>query len=70
MAYLSSATFVTFGALLLGLMLVAAGAYARRGGRLRSRQGAEVLAGCMMAIGLALMMGAAVLFARSFVAVF
>ena len=70
MDYVSSATFVTFGALLLGLLLIAAGSYARRGGRLRHRQGAEVLAGCVLAMGLAVLIGAAVLFAQSLVAVF
>ena len=42
------------GALLLGLLLVASGIYVRRGGRLRYRQGAEVLAGLVMVIGAAL----------------
>ena len=38
-------------ALLLGVLMFAGGMYARRGGKLRSRQGAAILAGFAAAIG-------------------
>ena len=41
----------SFVALLLGVLLFAGGMYARRGGQLRNRQGAAVLAGFAAAIG-------------------
>jgi NhaP-type Na+/H+ or K+/H+ antiporter len=41
----------SFIALLLGVMLFAGGMYARRGGHLRTRQGAAVLAGMASVIG-------------------
>jgi NhaP-type Na+/H+ or K+/H+ antiporter len=40
-----------FIALLLGVLLFAGGMYARRGGHLRTRQGAAVLAGMASVIG-------------------
>ena len=41
----------SFIALLLGVLLFAGGMYARRGGQLRTRQGAAVLAGMASVIG-------------------
>jgi NhaP-type Na+/H+ or K+/H+ antiporter len=41
----------SFIALLLGVLLFAGGMYARRGGHLRTRQGAAVLAGMASVIG-------------------
>ena len=70
MGYVSSATLASISALLFGLMLVATGLYARRGGRLRNRQGAEVLAGFWVVVGLAGMIASAVLLAQSLIAVF
>jgi NhaP-type Na+/H+ or K+/H+ antiporter len=46
-------------ALLLGLIMFAGGMYARRGGHLRNRQGAAVLAGFAAVIGV-LMLGAGI----------
>ena len=40
-----------FFALLFGILLFAGGMYARRGGNLRNRQGAAVLAGLIAFIG-------------------
>ena len=48
-----------FYALLLGTILFAGGMYARRGGHLRNRQGAAVLAGFAAVIGV-LMLGAGI----------
>jgi NhaP-type Na+/H+ or K+/H+ antiporter len=41
----------SLGALLLGVLMFAGGMYARRGGQLRNRQGAAVLAGMAAVIG-------------------
>ena len=41
-----------FGALLLGVLMFAGGMYARRGGKLRNRQGAAILAGLAAVIGI------------------
>jgi NhaP-type Na+/H+ or K+/H+ antiporter len=41
-----------FLALLLGLLMFAGGMYARRGGHLRNRQGAAVLAGLAAVMGI------------------
>jgi len=41
----------TFLALFLGALMFAGGMYARRGGHLRTRQGAAVLAGLIAVIG-------------------
>ena len=46
-------------ALLLGLIMFAGGMYARRGGHLRNRQGAAVLAGFAAVVGM-LMLGAGI----------
>ena len=46
-------------ALLLGAILFAGGMYARRGGHLRNRQGAAVLAGFAAVVGV-LMLGAGI----------
>ena len=70
MGYVSSATLASIGALLAGLVLAAAGLYARRGGRLRNRQGAEVLAGFWVVVGLAAVIASSVLFAQSLIAHF
>ena len=48
-----------FYVLLLGTILFAGGMYARRGGHLRNRQGAAVLAGFAAVIGV-LMLGAGI----------
>lgn len=42
----------SFLALFLGLLMFAAGLYARRGRQLRTRQGAAVLAGLVAVIGI------------------
>ena len=65
MSFLSPAALASIGALLLGLVLVAGGLRARRGGRLRYRQGADVLAGFAVVLGLAVMIAGLVLFAQS-----
>lgn len=41
----------SFLALFLGVLMFAGGMYARRGGHLRNRQGAAVLAGLLSVIG-------------------
>jgi len=46
-------------ALLLGVIMFAGGMYARRGGHLRNRQGAAVLAGFAAVVGV-LMLGAGI----------
>ena len=51
MAYENIATMVSALAILLGALLIGSGLYARRGGRLRYRQGAEILAGFAVLIG-------------------
>jgi len=43
----------SFVALLLGVLMFAGGMYARRGGKLRSRQGAAILAGFVAVVGVA-----------------
>ena len=52
-------TIGAFYALLLGVIMFAGGMYARRGGHLRNRQGAAVLAGFAAVAGL-LMFGAGI----------
>jgi hypothetical protein len=54
-------TLASLGAVLLGLLLTSAGFYARRGRRLHQRQGAEVLAGLGIFLGIVLMCGSAAL---------
>ena len=46
-------TLGSIGAIVLGLSIAAAGLHARRRGRLRNRQGAEVLMGLCVVVGLA-----------------
>ena len=43
----------SFVGLFLGILMIIAGLYSRRGGRLRYRRGAEVLAGFSMVVGMA-----------------
>lgn len=45
MAYVDFVSIGSFVGLFVGLLLIMVGLYSRRGGRLRHRQGAEVLAG-------------------------
>lgn len=45
----------SFIAMLLGVLLVAGGLYARRGGKLRQREGAALLAGFAALIGVAVL---------------
>lgn len=51
MAYENIATVVGAVAIFLGALLIGSGLYARRGGRLRYRQGAQVLAGFAILVG-------------------
>ena len=60
----------SIGALLLGAMIVALGLYARRGGHLRHRQGAEVLVGFVVVTGVTVMLAGAALFAQRLFAVY
>jgi apolipoprotein N-acyltransferase len=49
--YVDFASIGGFLALFLGILMVSGGLYARRGGRLRTRQGAAVLAGFSAILG-------------------
>lgn len=51
MAYENIATMISALAILLGALLIGSGLYARRRGRLRYRQGAEILAGFAVLAG-------------------
>ena len=51
MAYENIATMVSALAILLGALLIGSGLYSRRGGRLRYRQGAQILAGFAVLVG-------------------
>lgn len=53
MEYVDLVSIGSFIALVLGVMMVIGGLYARRGGRLRTRQGAAVLAGFVALLGAA-----------------
>ena len=53
MAYVDFVSVGSFVGLFLGLLLIVVGLYSRRGGRLRHRQGAEVLAGFAAVVGAA-----------------
>ena len=55
MGYIDPGNVIGFGALIAGLMLVASGFYLRRDGRLRNLQGAAVLAGCAIFVGIVAM---------------
>lgn len=50
--YVDLLSMVSFIALFLGILMVSGGLYARRGGRLRHRAGAAVLAGFTALVGL------------------
>ena len=53
MEYVDVASIFSFLALFLGILMIMGGLYARRGGRLRYRQGAAVLAGFTAFLGAA-----------------
>ena len=53
MEYVDLLSFAGFLGLFLGILMVIGGLYARRGGRLRHRQGAAVLAGFSAFLGAA-----------------
>lgn len=53
MEYVDLASFAGFLGSFLGILMVIGGLYARRGGRLRHRQGAAVLAGFSALLGAA-----------------
>ena len=55
MAYVDFVSLGSFLGLFVGLLLIIVGLYSRRGGRLRHRQGAEVLAGFAALVGVAAM---------------
>ena len=59
MGYVDPPTVAGTGALIVGILLVAAGLYARRGGRLRTRQGAQLSAAFAVAIGIGAMVAGA-----------
>lgn len=52
MEYVDLIGAVSFLALFLGILMLTGGLYARRGGRLRNREGAAVLAGFVVVVGL------------------
>ena len=53
MAYVDFASIGSLVGLFVGILLIILGLYSRRGGRLRHRQGAEVLAGLSAVVGVA-----------------
>lgn len=53
MGYVDFVSIGSFVGLFLGILLIIVGLYSRRGGRLRHRQGAEVLAGFAAVVGIA-----------------
>ena len=53
MEYVDVAGIASFLGLFLGILMLIGGLYARRGGRLRHRQGAAVLAGLSAILGAA-----------------
>ena len=53
MAYVDFASIGSLVGLFVGILLIILGLYSRRGGRLRHRQGAEVLAGFSAVVGVA-----------------
>jgi hypothetical protein len=65
LGYIDSAISIGSGALILGLLLVVWGFYLRRGGKLRNLQGAAVLAGAAIAIGIAAMSAGAFFIVRA-----
>lgn len=52
MEYVDPISIGSFIALFLGILMLIGGLYARRGGRLRNREGAAVLAGFVALLGL------------------
>jgi hypothetical protein len=52
-AYVDFASIGSLVGLFVGILLIILGLYSRRGGRLRHRQGAEVLAGFSAVVGVA-----------------
>ena len=52
MEFVDPVSILSFLALFLGILMVVGGLYARRGGRLRHREGAAVLAGFAALLGL------------------
>ena len=52
MEYVDPISIGSFIALFLGILMLIGGLYARRGGRLRNREGAAVLAGFIALLGL------------------
>ena len=55
MAYVDFVSIGSFIGLFVGALLIIVGLYSRRGGRLRHRQGAEVLAGFAAIVGVAVL---------------
>ena len=55
MAYVDFASIGSLVGLVDGILLIILGLYSRRGGRLRHRQGAEVLAGFSAVVGAAVL---------------
>ena len=53
MGYVDLVSIGSFVGLFAGILLIVIGLYSRRGGRLRSRQGAQVLAGFATIVGMA-----------------
>jgi hypothetical protein len=56
---------IGLSALIAGLLIVAGGLYARRSDRLHTRQGAEILAGFAVGVGLVSMVAGAVWLVQS-----
>ena len=61
MAYENVAAMVSAVVILLGPLLIGGGLYARRGGRLRYRQGAQILAGFGVLAGASMVITGALL---------
>ena len=55
MGYVDLVSIGSFVGLFAGILLVVIGLYSRRGGRLRYRQGAQVLAGFATIVGMAVL---------------
>ena len=53
MGYVDFVSIGSFVGLFLGILMIVVGLYSRRGGRLRYRKGAEVLAGFATIVGMA-----------------
>ena len=53
MEYVDWMSLISFVGLFVGILLIMVGLISRRGGRLRHRQGAQVLAGFATVVGLA-----------------